>query len=386
MNNHTTDIIRATPANGRVLEQIGAINRNRITRILLILLPIHLAHVALFWPFVPDATLTPAVWRNGIILVHAAMVVVIIILLSIVLLLQPKSRNAATTFDGLAGVTGLLYLLCGAALAIVDQLVTTSINPLLIAALGVALVIFMRPIVAAGNYLLVLLFFVVGVAWTQPNPDLLLTIRVNSFTALGLGFGLAYLQWRHQVQTVAQGHRIAEQQQELEEKNAALEYLASRDAMTGLLNRARFLSEAEREVASHQRSGAPACLVMLDIDHFKRTNDTYGHPTGDHILVEIALILTRELRNGDLLARFGGEEFAILLPVTSLPEAIRVAEHLRTTIVERPFAFGERSIRVSASFGVAPLDCSGTIDDCYRTADRALYRAKQDGRNCVRSA
>jgi diguanylate cyclase (GGDEF)-like protein len=369
-------------------EQIDAINRYRITRILLILLPIHLAHIAFFWPFVPGATLSSEVWRNGIILVHAAMVVMIALFLPISLMLQPNSVARRAVSQWLAGLVGLLYLLCGAALGIVDQLVTSSINPVLISAVGVAMLIFVRPAVSALNYTLVLLFFVVGVAWTQPNADLLLMIRVNSITALALGFGLSLIQWQNRVMALKQERQIARQQQELEEKNREFRFLASRDAMTGLMNRAQFLIEANKEVESHQRSGAPACLIMLDIDHFKQANDTYGHPAGDSVLVQIADILNRELRNGDLLSRFGGEEFALLLPVTSLPEAVQVAERVRAAIAEQPFAVRERSIRVTASFGVT--QCAGTshdaLDECYRAADRALYRAKQDGRNCVRSA
>ena len=129
-------------------------------------------------------------------------------------------------------------------------------------------------------------------------------------------------------------------------------------------------------------------MIMLDIDHFKQVNDTYGHPTGDSLLVGLATMMARTLRSGDVVARFGGEEFAILLPDTALPEGLNVAERLREAIEQYPFSVGGQPVRVTASLGVAPLlpERNDAFNACYRAADNALYQAKNDGRNCVRFA
>jgi diguanylate cyclase (GGDEF)-like protein len=346
-----------------------------------ILVLIHLAHLAIFWPYTPGASDNEHLWRNGVLAIHGGMLLLLAAMRIGKQWLDRTGRLAPAAWSWLMEVLALAYLFLGAGLAIVDQRVTAAITPLLAASTGVAVAIVVRPAVAALHYALVLAFFLTGVAWTQTQADLLLTVRVNSLTAMGLGFGLALLQYRNQVVTIRQQNRIEEQQRELEAKNQTLTRLATRDPMTGVLNRAQFMVEAERQVAGRQET---ACLIMMDVDHFKRINDTYGHPAGDCILTEAAQLMARLLRGTDLLARFGGEEFAILLPGTSLEEGLAVAESLRIAVALQPFSFGGDPIHVTASFGVAAVTAG--MDLGYLAADAALYRAKGDGRNCVRFA
>lgn len=376
------------PDEAPIREAIVAINVQRITWLSVIFIFVHLVHIVIFWPYVPEAVTTSELWQNGVIVVHSAMLVAIGVFLPAVVILSRKKGGASRTLLTLIGAVDLWYLLGGASLAIVDQLVTPSITPLMIAAMGAAMVFALHPAVVAINYAIVLTFFLIGIAWTQANPDLLLTNRVNSISATGLGFGLAVLQWRNQVRTIRQRRRIEEQQQELEAKNLELMLLATRDALTGLSNRAQFMRDANQEVARMRRSGENACLIIFDLDNFKLVNDTYGHPAGDVLLKGVARILTLTLREIDLRSRFGGEEFAVLLLGASLTTGFDVAERLRATIAAETFQFGEQSIRVTASFGVALLSVGGgdPLEECYRAADAALYRAKNDGRNCVRCA
>ncbi|HLN61209.1 MAG TPA: diguanylate cyclase [Symbiobacteriaceae bacterium] len=364
-----------------IARQIGLVNAQRFSRLFWILVLIHLAHLAIFWPYTPGASDNEHLWRNGVLAIHGGMLLLLAAMRIGKQWLDRTGRLAPAAWSWLMEVLALAYLFLGAGLAIVDQRVTAAITPLLAASTGVAVAIVVRPAVAALHYALVLAFFLTGVAWTQTQADLLLTVRVNSLTAMGLGFGLALLQYRNQVVTIRQQNRIEEQQRELEAKNQTLTRLATRDPMTGVLNRAQFMVEAERQVAGRQET---ACLIMMDVDHFKRINDTYGHPAGDRILTEAAQLMARLLRGTDLLARFGGEEFAILLPGTSLEEGLAVAESLRIAVALQPFSFGGDPIHVTASFGVAAVTAG--MDLGYLAADAALYRAKGDGRNCVRFA
>lgn len=376
------------PYDPDVSVEIGTRNNQRINRLLWILVLVHFAHVVVFWPYTPGAIDKTHEWHNGVIIVHAVMIVVIAILIPIKMVMERKQPISGTYLATMSWLVSLLYLLLGVALTIIDQLVTSAITPLLIASIGAAVAISLRPTVAAFNYAIALVLWIWGVSWAHPSSDILLTVRVNGITATSLGFGLAVLQWRYQMQAIVQQRRIAEQQRALEETNRKLTLQATRDVLTELLNRAQFIVEVNREVARMQRTASPGCVVMLDVDHFKRINDTHGHPTGDRILVEMARLLTRMVRDIDQLARFGGEEFAILLPDTSLQEGVLVAERLQEAIQAHPFRVGEQSVTITASFGVAELlaDNADAFDRCYHAADKALYQAKEAGRNCVRYA
>lgn len=387
MANHSPHAVGHEAEDQFIRDRTLATNRNRITWVLSVFALVHLAHIALFWPYVPGATVNADVWRNGVIVVHAALVAFIAVISPLNVLLDPSKHVSRLVLGAIPEIVSLVYLFGGAALAIVDQRVTSSINPLLTAAVGVALVIIVRPLVALSNYVLVLTFFLVGVTRAQADTNLMLTLRVNSITAIGLGCGIALIQWRNQVLTLRQQRRIDEQQRELEEKNRELTLVATQDPLTGLLNRAQFVLDAKRAVVKMESAGAAACLVMMDVDDFKRINDTFGHPAGDSILLQIAGILTRMLRGTALLARFGGEEFTVLLPVASIEEAAQVAERLRIAIAQQSFSVGAESVHITASFGVAecPTASRDAFETAYRAADLALYQAKNDGRNCVRS-
>lgn len=162
--------------------------------------------------------------------------------------------------------------------------------------------------------------------------------------------------------------------------------LSETDFLTGLFNHGHFQKRLEEEVERSTRYGRPMALLMLDVDRFKRVNDRFGHTRGDLVLREIGRALKHSLRGIDFPARYGGEEFAIILPETNLNEARIVAERLRHTIEEHIFSIGaDRSIRITVSIGVAVA--SERIHDkaeLIARADRALYSAKNAGRNRVR--
>ncbi|MCA1620295.1 MAG: diguanylate cyclase [Acidobacteria bacterium] len=151
------------------------------------------------------------------------------------------------------------------------------------------------------------------------------------------------------------------------------------DHLTGLANRRRFERQLEREVARTERYGRPFCLLLVDIDNFKDVNDTYGHDAGDEALRGVANVIQSGTRGIDTGARIGGDEFAVILPETSLERGLEVAERLRTAIAALD---AYREARVTASIGVAELPaCARTGDGLRAAADAALYEAKRSGRD-----
>ena len=161
--------------------------------------------------------------------------------------------------------------------------------------------------------------------------------------------------------------------------------LSSRDALTGLANRRQFELSLAREIDRVARAGEPALVLMADVDHFKKVNDTYGHLAGDAVLKGVATCLSNAVRREDAVFRYGGEEFAVLLRETPLQGALILAERLRAG-VERARHQGEgipAPLQVTVSVGVAMLG-SGTSDEMLiHTADQALYHAKHTGKNRV---
>ena len=172
---------------------------------------------------------------------------------------------------------------------------------------------------------------------------------------------------------------------ELKLLEARLREMAATDFLTGLANRRHFLVRLEQELSRiHRLDGHCASVLMLDSDHFKQVNDTFGHATGDNVLRHLAALMQRELRNIDTVGRLGGEEFAVILPGADLPAAEVFAERLRKKIAGTPMAHEDSAIPLTVSIGVAGMKASDTsADDALARADRALFRAKEHGRNKV---
>lgn len=159
--------------------------------------------------------------------------------------------------------------------------------------------------------------------------------------------------------------------------------LATTDPLTGVFNRRTFIELADQELARSRRSGTPLSLMILDLDHFKRVNDTYGHLAGDQVLIAFTRLIKDCVRRGDLVVRYGGEEFCVLLPGTTLAASTALAERIRTACAAN--ALTERSFKVTVSIGVTAYagDTGTTLADLLARADEALYLAKDEGRNRV---
>ncbi|MBK7595456.1 MAG: diguanylate cyclase [Gemmatimonadetes bacterium] len=169
------------------------------------------------------------------------------------------------------------------------------------------------------------------------------------------------------------------------ERGRRIRELVHRDGLTGILNHATLMAELEYAVAFAQRHGEPLCFLMLDLDHFKRINDTYGHLVGDQVLVHVARVFRKAIRGSDLLGRYGGEEFGIILRKCPPANGRAAAEKLRQALAESPIILpGCDPIPLHVSAGVGAFPGSGTTaTQVAEAADQALYRAKSSGRNRV---
>lgn len=184
---------------------------------------------------------------------------------------------------------------------------------------------------------------------------------------------------------VAVHYKLARTIRELEENRRALAELAATDSLTGLKNRRTFFDACAQALASAERYHNDLSLLFIDVDHFKRINDTYGHPSGDSVLVYLARLLVETLRGGDVVGRIGGEEFAVLLPNANPLTATTIAERLRRTVEQESLSVEGNDVRVTVSIGLASLsaDAAQTPEALLAIADQRVYAAKKGGRNRV---
>ncbi|MEC5150060.1 diguanylate cyclase [Cryobacterium sp. GrIS_2_6] len=187
------------------------------------------------------------------------------------------------------------------------------------------------------------------------------------------------------VARVAAAAHVKKLQDQLRQRNAELDLLSRTDALTGLHNRRHLEEELARLQSDAVRHDDPLCVLLLDIDHFKRVNDGHGHPAGDAVLSGFAERLRGELREEDVAGRWGGEEFLVVLPRTDLDGALIVANRIRMAVEIRPFLVAGVEIPVTVSGGCA-LGPVGNVDGLIRLADEGLYAAKEDGRNRIQVA
>ena len=199
------------------------------------------------------------------------------------------------------------------------------------------------------------------------------------WSAVGAVAVLTVIMWRNR--RLAQLHRdLLRAHQELEEQSQELKRLSITDPLTGLYNRLKIEDSFKYEFRRLQRYGDVLAIILLDIDHFKNVNDTFGHQAGDQVLCGIADVLRHRVRKSDMLGRWGGEEFIIILPETGLEEAVDLAEELRMEIHRVAF---DGIPPQSASFGVTTAKSSDNKTGAFQRVDRALYQAKENGRNMV---
>ncbi len=322
-------------------------------------------------------------WKLGLLLVHTAMGLGMLACSWGAHQLRHRHRSLPGRWLGWA--TAAWVLSCAIAVVALDQWVTPNITPFLIACVGVSLVIYLRPVPAAGLYLAAYLLFYQALGWTQHVPDVLLSNRLNGITACAMGWALSMLLWRKFTTIELQREQLEKVHTELQAKQKELERLTRQDGLTGLFNRNTFVELSRSELKRAQRQGSATTILLLDLDHFKRINDTWGHPAGDAVLRHVAALASSTVRSTDLVGRLGGEEFIVLLPNTSSEAGRKLAEKLRLRLEASVIEWEGTRIPVTASIGLSSTTAEEKrdFDHLYTEADKALYLAKQRGRNRV---
>lgn len=324
-----------------------------------------------------------AQWKWALLLAHLAMCIGMGVFGLLAFRFRHAYKSPATTWL----IRGCVVFAMGVAIAIVaiDQWITPNITAYVLPCVLVGLAVYQRPTVAAAIYAASYLAFFVAIGITQLNPEQLLSNRLNGFVACVMGWALSVLLWRKFITITLQQGLLEKANAELQSKQRDLERLTRLDGLTGLYNRNTFVELTERELVRAQRQGSATAILLLDLDHFKRVNDTWGHPAGDAVLKNVAAVVTNSIRSTDLVGRLGGEEFIILLPGTTLIAARKLAEKVRARLEASPTVFGETTIQTTASIGLAGTTAveKRDFDNLYNSADKALYLAKQRGRNQV---
>jgi len=370
-----------------VYGRAALINTQRIYYAALVCIVVNLIHIAYFQFAVTVASDDQALWRSFIILSHALLAggMAGLAILSYRLRSASQARLAHWL---LQSSMIILILAAGVGITAADQLVSPAITPFLIACVLVSILFIQHPLVSLIAYLfaLCILWFMLGVF--QQDYAVLVSNRLNAISVIGMSLCLSAFAWCVFNKEMSQLAFIELQQAELGRTNAALAALAATDPLTGLLNRRSFKGMLERELSRVRQTGQGGSLIIVDLDHFKRINDEHGHPVGDRVLQSVANILRQNVRKTDLLVRWGGEEFLVLLPECTLEKAVETAEMLRLRIAELTLANGDAAISVTASFGVAALDPAqaDAFVRSYQGADQALYEAKIAGRNQTMAA
>lgn len=370
--------LRPPHARPHVAEAIVLGNARRLLVVTPLAAVVNLTVIAIFAGHTPDDAVE-AGWRTGIMASHAAMLVLMITTLA--LARQATRGPESVRLARAAQWLGLGSILAGGlVVTAVDQATTTAITPFLLVCALVGLVVLLPVHRAVAVFATAAAAFTATMLAVQADPTQALSNSVNGAVAAVMGLTLGLLRWQGEVRRLEQAEQIAEQQAELERRNSELRHLLDHDALTGLLSRRALAVVFELELARCRRDRAPMCLLLLDLDRFKAVNDRFGHPAGDAVLAEAATLLREHVRASDGLARWGGEEFLVVLSGTDLPTALDRAEALRRSVAEHRF---EVAGELTVSIGVALVDTASRqpFTEAYRRADRALYDAKRGGRN-----
>lgn len=363
------------------------VNLERLRAASLFMVLLNLGHMWAFHADMTGATPERQAWANQVYWVHATMLVPMTL---IVLWLHWRRHDTTPHAVSalLPRLTSVLTLLFGLALTLIDQAVTPNISAYMNTCAGIAIIFLMRPIHALALFSLGWLLMFWGLRVLGSDSAVVMSNQANAATASVLAVLVSTLLWRRFTQTELLQRELATTNALLRQQQAELERLAIYDPLTGLLNRREFERRAQMALAQAQRDGAPVAVLMSDLDHFKRINDSLGHQAGDAVLTHAANKLTQGIRTTDHLCRYGGEEFVLLLPNTTVDSATQLADKLRQTLATQPASWQGQDIAVTASWGVAgsSADHPLSLDDLIRLADQALYRAKAAGRNRVAQA
>ena len=380
---------RSAAVNDRVQVVATRQTLGRLVIVAMMLVSISVLYVVWFWGLqLGSATGHTRWWVQAVGAAHLANAVVLAILGWMARRHQRSPQPGSRKAWGVqvAFVTATLLFL-GVCLSLADQWVAANTTMYALVSLSAAMLSLMRPVAAGVLHFGMYALLYLGLPLTQPDAQMLAISRSHALAATLVSVLASGLMWRQYVQSTLLGWEVERAQAKLTAKQAELEYLATHDALTGLMNRREFMRHLEQEHVRTQRHSTPTSLIMVDLDFFKKINDTYGHPAGDAVLVAVAKTLCLGVRKSDVPARLGGEEFVVLLPHTDLAGAEGVAQKLLGQIRALNIPCQDVQLRVTASMGVSSVSGNASpIDALYAAADQALYVAKHSGRDRVELA
>jgi len=334
--------------------------------------PLHAAFAVWFAQFqAPDGQPNLQTWANALTGLQVG--IAVSLLVCGVLAHALLRRHASDGFMGMAVQTVFCgsYLAFGAAAGIQDVAVGNGIATFLVTCMGTAVLSLMRPAFSALVFGAAFGVFWVILRSSAIDATLLASLQIQAIAVVLIAQLISVMMWHQYTRTVL-----------LQRK---LEFLAERDTLTGLYNRRKFMQLAQHELDRMARVPDNMCVLMVDLDFFKRVNDQHGHPVGDLVLQQVAARLAAHVRSTDVLARMGGEEFIVLMSNTDRIGALNLAEKLRNAVRERPLELPGLLVPMTASLGVTGLQIhqQAPLDSLYATADKALYTAKKQGRDRV---
>ncbi len=313
-------------------------------------------------------------FRNEVCYTEGVVIVLIlfnIIMLPILYMLYKKINAVKNIIVKLVQYVYLFgTLLFGCALAFIPQEQFDSIHIYIIIVFAIAAFIYMQPLESLIMYFLVYLFFCLSLPYYQPNIHIVRILTVNAFMMNIVAWIFNRMVFRMRVNSFIDKKIILE-------KNFQLQDLAIRDSMTMLFNYKHIYERLREEIDKAKRIGYPLSVIMMDIDDFKHFNDQYGHPVGDNIIIKIAQILVNTCRTTDIIGRYGGEEFMIIMPGTALKDAAFLAERIRVAVETTEFGNG---IGITLSGGIRELR-GDSAEELIKSVDQQLYQAKSKGKN-----
>jgi len=365
---------------------------DRLPRVAAVLVAMHLLQLVVFGGATfPDPS--AQAWRAGVLSLHAAQGALTLGFALWAAVVWPRRRSAPAARWVLLAIGGS-YLTFGTLLSGVDQLRDISILAMFIAYVGVALLLDVGVATSALLFGTATVICVGLILRLQDGEDRRLAAAVQALASGVLAYlvNLVTSHWRrqswtrqHAAETLAAemgvlNQRLREEVARRAEAEAELAALAMRDPLTDLPNRRFFLASL-----STARAASPeTALLLLDLDDFRAVNTALGHPAGDEVLRRVSAVFLAAVRTDDVVARAGGEEFAVILPRTPADEALRLAERLRSSVEQA--GLGRPEATLTVSIGVDSARPDDSTDDLLRRVDDALYRAKDLGKNCVFAA
>ena len=366
------DRIRAVYKNyNSVLDDCTYMNMNRIFYLSAVGAPMRLLDIVLL----ANALGIAEPWGKALMICHS----VLFLFYTAVLIITARVRKSPKinlTMRILEYAVPVVVLISGVIVTAIDQITTTSILPFLIVCVVFGAIFLIRPLVSTITLLGSYFIYYHLIALTVADYRILLSNRINGATVAALGILISVMNWHYNYVNITQKRRIGRQQKQLEK-------MAYHDPLTNLYTRHFFNETIKNELFAIERYGHESVIILLDIDDFKDINDKYGHMAGDEVLVQLAKLVTDNVRKSDIVCRFGGDEFVILAPNNSIQAGVGLAEKLRGLINKNVFTVEQTTVRTTASFGVSLLDVDQGHGNYFSKADQALHTAKNSGKNRV---